>query len=194
MTGLIVVLAVLAALALLLLLPVIVRVEYSEKNLVLRVRVWFVTVFALPKKEKEKPAEEKEQKPEKPAKKPAKKPKHPGDMRKLVLAALKKAVKLPGKMNVRKLRVRTLIPGADDPFKAAMLYGAGWSGRYMAEPLLKSVFGRVNNIEYESEADFTATEPLFEAEGTLSVKVLNLVVLAFGILAQLIRNAVRRSM
>lgn len=192
-------LCILGGLALLillvLLLPVGVRVDYSEEGFFLWAVVGYVRVQLMPKKSPKRlqPKQKKSKqggkrlrkedrpktakKPDKKKDKPKENEKQPGKLT-LLLDYLNPILKALGCLR-RKLRVKTLaaeyvIGGADDPAKAAVRYGIVSAGGGTLIPAVNQAVN-VDNWDVHLSVDFDASETRVALTAQASCRVIQLI-------------------
>ena len=190
MTGLTVFLLILLVLDLCLLLPLGLRVSYSEKNLSFSVKLGFLPLYTHPKSKKKK---NKSSSAQKSSPSGRKKPSKGSEYRLLVKDMLKSILQLPSKAKIRRLRVRCIIPGGEDPFRAALLYGAGFSAEAAVKPILEEIFARVDHVTYDSSVDFTVSESVIEARGTVTIQLAYLLAPVGRLIYKFIQTAAKNA-
>ena len=189
---------VVGALILIALLRVGVAAEYSREGVSVAVKVGFVKIRILPRKEKpKKPKKPKKVKKPKKPKKPKKEPeeeKKPGGLKKFLdmWPAIKTALgRLRRRLLIKKLAIHYTAAG-DDPFTTALSYGASNAVFGVITPVLEKNF-RIKRRDFRTDADFEATEPLIFVHAAISIAVWEIIYIGMGFLkATIKRKEVRK--
>ncbi|MCI8539167.1 MAG: DUF2953 domain-containing protein [Oscillospiraceae bacterium] len=187
MTGWIVLGVILLLLAAIALLKVGVWLEYSAEGFVLKAKVGPFAIRILPrppKKEgKQKPPERKKPpKPPTPAKEPeAPKPKR-GGLPTLALRLIpilsEAAGRFRRKLVIERLWLSFTAGGSADPAAAAILYGRISAAMGTLAPLLENSF-QLKDRRFHSGADFTAERAALYLHAVLTIRVGQIIALAF---------------
>ena len=197
MVALAVILALAALLAAVLACSVRLNVKYDDSGAGLTVRVACFRALSIPgngeKKNTGAKKEKKEKLSEPKVKKPGGKKNSLQTLKKnrhVLIYALKKLARLPGKTVLRKLRVCCSIGGLDDPFRAAMMSAGGFAAQSAVRALLDSTFSKVRDYSFAAQVDFFSSETLFEAEGEISLRIWHIVALAVSCAVAFFKNMV----
>ncbi|MDR0905675.1 MAG: hypothetical protein LBN00_05835 [Oscillospiraceae bacterium] len=151
--------------AALLLLRVGASAEFSDAGLRVSVRVGFVKIAVLPKKERGKTLESAQ----KSRKKREKSPGSAYDFHALISGAVKLLNKLRRKILIKRLSVR-YVQGGGDAFTMAMTHGGVAAVFGVSQGVLETCF-RVKSYLLQTSVDYLAAEPRIYAEAALSLAV-----------------------
>lgn len=165
-----------------------VRVVYNVDGLFVFIRLGplYVKVYP-PKPKREKPKRTKQPKPRKAKSRgPQQEEQKPGGalkvLKELIHPMLEAGGKFLHRLQVDVLQVTYVVPGAEDPAGAALLYGGTAAGVGIGLPVLENTFSKVKHKDISVSVDFSAREPVVKLRMGLSIRIYQMFSLGFRLI------------